>query len=103
MPYTAIKFVLENDVVKTIISGKRNVRQAEMNTTVLDLHMLDKETIIKLRKHEWWRNFGICGNRISHLFLLAQIEKIIIADIWQNLHFLLQMYRISFRYKFQLN
>ena len=61
MPQTAIKFVLDHDAVSTVITGIRNVNQAEMNTSVSDLKDLDKSTIIKLRKHEWRRGFWYSG------------------------------------------
>jgi aryl-alcohol dehydrogenase-like predicted oxidoreductase len=61
MPQTAIKFALAHDAVSTVITGIRNVRQAEMNTLVSELDDLDQETIIELKNHEWRRAFWYSG------------------------------------------
>ncbi|MBN1302657.1 MAG: aldo/keto reductase [Melioribacteraceae bacterium] len=55
MPQAAVKFVLENKAVCTVITGIRNVEQAELNTAISDLPDITEDIINRLRKHAWMR------------------------------------------------
>jgi len=61
MAETALKFGLSHNAVSTIITGIRNVDQAEMNCAVSDLPDLSEELLIKMRKHAWRRGFWYNG------------------------------------------
>ena len=61
MPQTALKFVLSQPAVSTVIPGIRNVRQAKMNLEVSDLPDLPESLLLKLRKHAWRRSFWYAG------------------------------------------
>jgi len=53
LPQAAVKFALAHPAVSTVITGIRNVNQAEMNTAVSDLPDLPEEVMLKLRTHNW--------------------------------------------------
>lgn len=61
MPQAAIKFVLDHPAVSTVITGIRNVRQAEMNAGASDLPDMPAELVEKLRGHQWRRYFWYGG------------------------------------------
>lgn len=61
MPEIAIRFALEHEAVSTIITGIRNVYQAESNIKASELSPLSEETMQKLRKHQWRRGFWYAG------------------------------------------
>jgi aryl-alcohol dehydrogenase-like predicted oxidoreductase len=54
---TALRFVLSNPVVSTVIPGMRSVRNVERNCQVGDGRGLPKEKLDKLKSHRWVRNF----------------------------------------------
>lgn len=54
----AIKFVLAQPAISTVIPGIRNTWQAKENTAISDLPPLSKELIEKLQKHYWVNNLG---------------------------------------------
>lgn len=54
----AIKFILAQQAISTVIPGIRNARQAKENTAISDLPPLSKELIEKLQKHYWLHNLG---------------------------------------------
>ena len=54
----AIKFVLAQLAISTVIQGIRNTWQAKENTAISDLPPLSKELIEKLQKHYWVNNLG---------------------------------------------
>lgn len=61
MPQIALKFGLSHKAVSTVITGIRNVHQAEMNIGVSKMPALSDEIMEKLRKHEWRRGFWYSG------------------------------------------
>jgi len=61
MPQTAVKFTLAHPAVSTVITGIRNVRQAEENTAITDLPDLPEDLLLRLRQHAWVRAFWYGG------------------------------------------
>lgn len=55
MPEMALRFILANPDVSTIIPGMRKIRNAEMNITTSDAGALSPELVQKLRAHRWDR------------------------------------------------
>ena len=53
----ALRFCLSHQGISTVIPGIRNVRQAEMNTTVSDGVLLGSEELEDLKKFYWRRDF----------------------------------------------
>ena len=57
LPTIALRFCLSHPAVTTVIPGMRTLRHAAANCAVSEMGELDAETIRKLRKHAWVRNF----------------------------------------------
>jgi aryl-alcohol dehydrogenase-like predicted oxidoreductase len=57
MPELALQFCLSDPAVSTVIPGMRNPKHVTANTAVSDRGALPPETIAKLRKHRWVRNY----------------------------------------------
>ena len=55
MPDVALRFILSNPIVSTVIPGMRRTENVEANTAVSDAGPLSPELIAKLRKHRWDR------------------------------------------------
>jgi aryl-alcohol dehydrogenase-like predicted oxidoreductase len=55
MPEMALRFILGNDNVHTIIPGMRKIRNVEANTAASDGRMLTRELQNKLKDHRWDR------------------------------------------------
>ncbi|HVF44123.1 MAG TPA: aldo/keto reductase [Pyrinomonadaceae bacterium] len=55
MPEMALRFILSNPAVGTIIPGMRKVRNVESNAAASDAGPLDSELIETLRAHRWER------------------------------------------------
>jgi aryl-alcohol dehydrogenase-like predicted oxidoreductase len=55
MPELALRFILANDDVHTIIPGMRKVRNVEANTASSDGRKLEKSLLEKLKTHRWDR------------------------------------------------
>jgi aryl-alcohol dehydrogenase-like predicted oxidoreductase len=55
MPDMALKFILENDDVSTIIPGMRKIRHVESNLACSDGKKLNPELVNELKKHRWDR------------------------------------------------
>lgn len=55
MPELALRFILENDDVHTIIPGMRKVRNVEANIAASDGRRLDSSLVRKLKEHRWDR------------------------------------------------
>ena len=55
MPEMALRFILANPDVSTIIPGMRKIRNAEMNISTSDAGALSPELVQKLRAHRWDR------------------------------------------------
>jgi aryl-alcohol dehydrogenase-like predicted oxidoreductase len=55
LPEMALRFILENDDVHTIIPGMRKVRHVEANIWVSDRRRLDPSLLKKLKAHRWDR------------------------------------------------
>jgi aryl-alcohol dehydrogenase-like predicted oxidoreductase len=54
---TALRFVLSEPTVSTVIPGMRSIRNVERNVPVSDGRALPGEQREKLRRHRWVRNF----------------------------------------------
>ena len=54
---TALRFVLSNDAVSTVIPGMRSIRNVERNCAAGDGRGLPREQVEKLHAHRWERNF----------------------------------------------
>ena len=55
MPELALRFILENPVVSTIIPGMRKVRHVEANIASSDGRRLPADLVASLRRHRWDR------------------------------------------------
>lgn len=55
MPEMALRFILSNDNVHTVIPGMRKVGHVEKNLGTSDGHGLDKALLMKLKEHSWDR------------------------------------------------
>lgn len=55
MPETALRFILSNPVVSTIIPGMRKLKHVDSNIAASDLGPLDASLIEQLRGHRWVR------------------------------------------------
>jgi aryl-alcohol dehydrogenase-like predicted oxidoreductase len=53
----ALRYVLAEPAVSTVIPGMRTVRNVERNAAVSDGAALDPQTLTKLAAHRWERNF----------------------------------------------
>jgi aryl-alcohol dehydrogenase-like predicted oxidoreductase len=53
----ALRFILSNPAVSTVIPGMRTVRNVERNTAVGDGRGLPEDQLSRLRAHRWVRNF----------------------------------------------
>ncbi|MEX3625419.1 aldo/keto reductase [Viridibacillus arvi] len=57
LPEIALKFVLSNPVVSSVIPGMRNIEHVEKNVRVSNgVYLIEKELEI-LSNHQWFRNF----------------------------------------------
>jgi len=54
---TALRFVLSDPAVSTVIPGMRSVRNVERNTAMSDGRPLTADRLAVLAKHSWQRNF----------------------------------------------
>ena len=61
MVQVALKFILAQGAVSSVIPGIRNVVQAKMNAGVSDSPDLSSDLIDRLRKHAWRRSFWYAG------------------------------------------
>jgi len=61
LPQAAIRFALAHPAVSTVITGIRNVAQAEADCAASDLPPLSEELLLRLRKHAWLRAFWYAG------------------------------------------
>lgn len=57
----ALRFVLAQPAVSTVIPGIRTVAQAEANATAADLPPLSEALLLKLREHAWLKAFWYAG------------------------------------------
>ncbi len=55
LPELALRFILSNPDVSTVIPGMRKVRNVEANIAVSDRGGLDADLLAKLRQHRWDR------------------------------------------------
>lgn len=55
MPEMALRFILANDTVSTIIPGMRKLRHVEANIATSDSGALSPDLIARLREHRWDR------------------------------------------------
>jgi aryl-alcohol dehydrogenase-like predicted oxidoreductase len=55
MPEMALRFILNNSTVSTIIPGMRQVRNVEANAAACNAGPLPEELWAKLRAHRWDR------------------------------------------------
>lgn len=59
LPEAALRFILENEDVATLIPGMRKVRNVEANMAVSDGRRLAGETLALLRNHRWDRGYEV--------------------------------------------
>jgi aryl-alcohol dehydrogenase-like predicted oxidoreductase len=59
MPELALRFILANPDVSTIIPGMRRIRNVERNLAVSDGRTLPAELLERLRKHRWVRTYFV--------------------------------------------
>ena len=57
MAATALRFVLSEPAVSTVIPGMRSLRNVERNVAVADARGLSADQLTTLRTHRWERNF----------------------------------------------
>ncbi|GER90321.1 hypothetical protein KDW_44830 [Dictyobacter vulcani] len=57
LPEVALRYILSQPAVSTIIPGMRSVRNVERNTTIGDGKGLPADQVKKLKRHRWIRNF----------------------------------------------
>jgi aryl-alcohol dehydrogenase-like predicted oxidoreductase len=55
MPQLALRFILSNDDVSTIIPGMRKLAHVQDNIAQSDAGRLDEELVSRLRRHRWLR------------------------------------------------
>jgi aryl-alcohol dehydrogenase-like predicted oxidoreductase len=55
MPEMALRFILSNPDVTTVIPGMRKARHVVTNTAVSEAGSLPAELLAELRKHRWDR------------------------------------------------
>jgi aryl-alcohol dehydrogenase-like predicted oxidoreductase len=55
MPELALRFILADDRVSTVIPGMRSIAHVKSNVAVSDAEPLPPETIARLRTHRWDR------------------------------------------------
>jgi aryl-alcohol dehydrogenase-like predicted oxidoreductase len=56
---TALRYVLDNPAVSTVIAGMRTVRNVERNAATSDGRRLPADKLAMLRRHRWERNFSL--------------------------------------------
>jgi aryl-alcohol dehydrogenase-like predicted oxidoreductase len=61
LPQAAIRLALAHPAVSTVITGIRDVAQAEANCAASDLPPMPEELLLRLRKHAWVRGFWYAG------------------------------------------
>jgi aryl-alcohol dehydrogenase-like predicted oxidoreductase len=59
LPQAALRFILENRDVSTIIPGMRKVRNVEANMAASGAGALSRELLEKLRTHRWDRGYEV--------------------------------------------
>ncbi len=59
VPETALRYVLSEPAVSTVIVGMRSVRNVERNAAIGDGRGLDEQRRAALKKHQWERNFYV--------------------------------------------
>jgi aryl-alcohol dehydrogenase-like predicted oxidoreductase len=57
LPEIALRYVLSNPAVSTVIPGMRSVRNVERNVAVADGRGLPEESVATLKAHRWVRNY----------------------------------------------
>jgi aryl-alcohol dehydrogenase-like predicted oxidoreductase len=59
MPGLALRFILENPDVSTVIPGMRRIRHVEANLAVSDGRRLPEALMMRLRRHRWVRTYFV--------------------------------------------
>jgi len=59
LPDLALRFVLSNKDVSTVIPGMRRVKHVEHNLAASDGHVLSTEQLARLRRHRWVRDYVV--------------------------------------------
>jgi aryl-alcohol dehydrogenase-like predicted oxidoreductase len=59
LPDLALRFILRNPDVTTVIPGMRRPAHVEANLGVSDGHLLDTATMAALRRHRWTRTYVV--------------------------------------------
>lgn len=59
LPQIALRFILSNKDVSTVIPGMRRIKHVEQNLAASDGHSLSTEQLGALRKHRWARDYVV--------------------------------------------
>ena len=59
LPELALRFILSNKDVSTVIPGMRRVKHVEQNLAASDGHVLSAEQLAALRRHRWVRDYVV--------------------------------------------
>jgi aryl-alcohol dehydrogenase-like predicted oxidoreductase len=59
LPELALRFILSNKDVSTVIPGMRRIKHVEHNLAASDGHVLSTEQLGALRKHRWLRDYVV--------------------------------------------
>jgi aryl-alcohol dehydrogenase-like predicted oxidoreductase len=59
LPELALRFILGNQDITTVIPGMRRASHVEANLGVSDGHKLDAATMAALRRHRWTRTYVV--------------------------------------------
>jgi len=59
LPEAALRFILANPDVTTVIPGMRRLRHVESNVAVSDGRTLPREALDRLRRHRWIRTYVV--------------------------------------------
>ena len=62
---TALRYVLDNPAVSTVIAGMRSVRNVERNAATSDGRRLTEEQREVIRRHRWERNFYLAADELE--------------------------------------
>jgi aryl-alcohol dehydrogenase-like predicted oxidoreductase len=59
LPELALRFILANPDVSTVIPGMRRPRHVEMNLAASDGKPIEPELLARLRRHRWVRTYDV--------------------------------------------
>jgi aryl-alcohol dehydrogenase-like predicted oxidoreductase len=59
LPELALRFILSNKDVSTVIPGMRRAAHVEQNLAASDGHVLTAEQLARVRRHRWVRDYVV--------------------------------------------